>query len=234
MDIELLISGEKLKLELYPSVTCEMHCKFLDFPKVEYDPDMEPIVHIVKLVVSLDSLNDEYEITEAIEESLKEKFWIDEENDELIIAKMVMTQFPDSWRKRMKVSWSYWLDAVDGDHLVIGSRADEIIERGLYKNPFTNASLYYIQDLNVHEYFKGNDTDIHLLRYTFQNFIQNAAGMVFVIPQRLEDSNDRDGSSKIIKDTKMIEQYEKCGFSRIFNSAIKDMVMEIEVSKLRK
>ncbi|MBA4535362.1 hypothetical protein [Brevibacillus halotolerans] len=234
MIIEILTSSGKLIFETNPSVTCKTHCEFLDFPEVEYYSDMHSIVHIVKLVVSLELLNDEHEITEEIEKNLKERFWIDEENDQLIIAKMIITQFPDSWRKRMKASWSDWLDAVDADHLIIGSRADEIIERGLYRNPFANASLYYIQDLYVHEYFKGNDTDIHLLRYTFQNFIQNAAGMVFVIPQTLGNTGGIDGSPKIIKDTKMIEQYEKCGFSRIFNSTIADMVMEVEVSKLRK
>ncbi|MFB5270004.1 hypothetical protein ACE41H_24925 [Paenibacillus enshidis] len=43
----------------------------------------------------------------------------------------------------MDATWSYWLDAVDGDHLIVGSRADEILDRELYDDPFDNGSLSY-------------------------------------------------------------------------------------------
>ena len=91
-----------------------------------------------------------------------------------------------------------------------------------------------IQDIDVHESFNGEDIVINLLRHTFQKFIQNDSGMVFVIPQKLEDEKIGSVStSRIVKDKFMIKQYEKCGFSRIFNSEIDDVVMEIEVHKLK-
>lgn len=233
MNIQILISGEAKIIEIFPSVIHKSHCELSDFPQNDFNLDVDPIFHTLKLVVSLDLIKEEYEY---IEEELLEKYWIDKERNLLIIAKLRMTEFPNTWREIMGDSWSYWLDAVDGDHHVIGCRADEIIERELYDEPFDNGSLFYIQDLDVHESFKGEDLDVQLLRYTFQSFLHNATGMIFVIPQKVDKGNPRNdinSSIKIIKDAEMIKQYEKCGFVRTFNSEIQDMIMEIEVHKLQ-
>lgn len=236
MIIDLLTSTGRLEYEVLPSVTYETYCEFIDFPEVDYNSDIDPIVHTIKLVVPLEVINDEYEITDEIEELLKEKYWIDEDRDQLIIAKMTMTEFPNTWRERMDVTWSYWLDAIDGDHLVIGSRADEISERELYDNPFDNGSLYYIKDIAIHDSFYNDDIEIDLIRYTFRDFIQNDAGVVFYIAQTIEQNAEKNPTTKntwIVKDNNMIKKLERCGFSRIFNSTVKDMIMEIEVCKLQ-
>lgn len=234
--IDLSTSSKKMNIEVFPTVKYETHCELFDFPEADYNSDMLPISHIVKLVTSLEMLNDEYGITEEIEDILRERYWIDEDENQLIIAKMAMTEFPNSWRERMEVTWSYWLDAIDGDHLVVGSRADEIMDRDLYGNPFDNGSLYYIYDVDVHGSFKNKDIEINLLRYTFSNFIQNDIGMVFFIAQTIDKNTEQHSITKeikVVKDTEMLDIFDKCGFSRIFNSVIKDLVLEIEVHKLQ-
>lgn len=234
MIIDLSTSSKKLNIEVFPTVKYETHCELFDFPNADYNSDMMPIFHIVKLVTSLEIINDEFGVTEEIEDILKERYWVDEEEDQIIIAKMTMTEFPNSWRERMEVTWSYWLDAIDGDHLVVGSRADEIIDRELYDNPFDNGSLYYIQDVAVHDSFKNSEIEINLLRYTFYNFIQNNFGMIFFIAQTIDKDVEQDITKKtrVIIGKEMLDIFEKCGFSRIFNSVVNDLVLEIEVHKL--
>ncbi|WP_348620183.1 hypothetical protein [Paenibacillus polymyxa] len=184
----------------------------------------------------MEVINDEYEITGEIEELLKKKYWVDEDRNQLIIAKMTITEFPNTWREHMDVTWSYWLDAIDGDHLVIGSRADEILKRELYDNPFDNGSLYYIKDIVVHDSFGNDDIETDLIRYTFRNYIRNGAGVVFYIAQTVDHNIEKNlatRSKRVVKEKDMIEKLEGCGFSRIFNSTVKDMIMEIEVYKLQ-
>ncbi|MDT8976444.1 hypothetical protein RQP50_09345 [Paenibacillus sp. chi10] len=235
MYIDLLTSNGRREYEVLPSVAYETYCEHIDFPEVDFNSDIDPIVHTIKLVSNLELIIDKYEITDEIEEQLKKKYWIDENRDQLIIAKMTMTEFPNAWRERMDVSWFYWLDAIDGDHMVIGSRADEIIDRELYDTPFDNGSLYYIGDITIHDSFDYDDIEIDLIRYTFRNFIQNDAGMVFYIAQTIDNIEEIQNTKNtmIVKDKNMIKKLEKCGFSRIFNSTVEDMIMEIEVHKLQ-
>ncbi|MFK4474915.1 hypothetical protein ABH897_004683 [Paenibacillus sp. RC73] len=236
MIIDLITSTGRLEYEVLPFVTCETYCEFNDFPEFHYNSDIDPIVHNIKLVVSLEVINDEYEITDEIEELLKKKYWVDEDRDQLIIAKMTITEFPNTWRERMDVTWSYWLDVIDGDHLVIGSRADEISERELYDNPFDNGSLYYIKDIAVHDSFDNDDIEIDLIRYTFRDFVRNDVGVVFYIAQTIDHNIEKKlttRNTRVVKEKDMIEKLEGCGFSRIFNSTVKDMIMEIEVYKLQ-
>ena len=236
MIIVLSTSSKNLNIEVFPTVKYETHCELFGFPDADYNTDMMPIFHIVKLVASLDTINDESEVTEEVEDILKECYWIDEEENQLVLAKMTMTEFPNSWREQMEVTWSYWLDAIDGDHLVVGSRADEILDRDLYDNPFDNGSLYYIHDLDVHDSFKNNGIEINLIRYTFSNFILNYVGMVFFIAQKIDKDIEKDSTNKItrvVKDKEMLDIFERGGFSRLFNSVVNDLVLEIEVHKLQ-
>ncbi len=231
MIINLLTPDGSLKIDLLPSVIHKTHCELLDFPEVKLDSDVYPIIHSITLVSSLEIIRDEYRNTEQIEELLKEKYWVDEEMDQLVIAKMTITEFPDLWRDQMNVTWSYWLDTVDGDHMVIGLRADEILERELYDAPFIDGSLYYIKDIALHNSFSNKDIEMNLLRYTFRNFLQSVTGMVFFIAQTIDIENETD--SKIVKDKKMIEILETLGFARNFNSTVKDLILEIEADKLQ-
>lgn len=236
MLIDLMTSTGRLEYEVLPSVTCETYCEFNDFPEFHYNSDIDPIIHTIKLVVSLEVINDEYEITGEIEELLKKKYWVDEDRNQLIVAKMTITEFPNTWREHMDVTWSYWLDAIDGDHLVIGSRADEISERELYDNPFDNGSLYYIKGAAVHGSFDNDDIETDLIRYTFRNYIRNDVGVVFYIAQTIDHNIEKNlatRNTRVVKDKDMIDKLEGCGFSRIFNSTVKDMIMEIEVYKLQ-
>ena len=119
---------------------------------------------------------------------------------------------------------------------MVGCRADEIIERELYDDPFDMGSLFYIQDTEVHESIEQQDINLQLIQFTFQKFLLNAAGMIFVIPQTVhkeEQNSSKKTPIKIIKYLELIRQYEKCGFVRAFNSDLNDTIMEIEVLKLQ-
>lgn len=60
--------------------------------------------------------------------------------------------------------------------------------------------------------------------------------MVFYKAQTIDFDLEKDPAiknKKVVKDKDMIEKLEECGFSRIFNSTVRDMIMEIEVYKLQ-
>ncbi|MEN1985660.1 hypothetical protein [Paenibacillus hubeiensis] len=230
MIINLSTTDGNLEIELSPSVIHKTYNEQIDFPEIEFNSDVSPIIHSIRLISSLEFILDENRNTERLEELLKENYWIDEEKDHLVIAEMIISEFPELWRDRMDVNWSYWLDAVDGDHMVVGLRADEIIERDLYDMPFDGGSLYYIKNFTVHNSFSNQDIEKNLLRYTFENFLPHVNGMVFFIAQDI-DFDDED--KKIIKDKKMTEILETLGFSRNFNSTVNDLIFEIEVHKLQ-
>lgn len=167
--IDVISSIGKLEYELSPQIICESYCTFNNFSEFNYHSEIDPIIHTIKLVSSLELMNDEYEITDEIEELLKKKYWIDSDRDQLIIAEIIITEFPDNWRERMDTTWSYWLDEIDGDHSVIGLRADEILERDIYNQPFDNGSLYYINTIKIHDAFDSDNIVINLINYSFES-----------------------------------------------------------------
>ncbi|MFB5270005.1 hypothetical protein ACE41H_24930 [Paenibacillus enshidis] len=56
--------------------------------------------------------------------------------------------------------------------------------------------------------------------------------MAFFIAQTIDYDHDTD-NKKIVKDKELLKKLELCGFSRIFNSVVKDLILEIEVYKLQ-
>lgn len=227
MYIEVEHLNEKLKIELSPSVIYSSQCTLFDFPEVDFNTDMMPIYHSIEVSSSLELISEQYNLTEALENQLAEKYWINQEDDTIILAKLVITEFPNEWKEQMDVSWGYWLDALDGDHAVIGSRADEILEREIYDEPFEFGSLFYVQDLKIHSDFYSSKLAVDLLKYTFENFIRDRTGILFVIPQeRIEGQTDKEWKNKT---KELTDFYEKSGFTRAFNSINKDVVMEIDL-----
>ena len=93
-------TGEEL-LEVSPSIRYECFSELLDFPENEYNSDTGPIVHEVKLVVSMDIVHEELE---NAEEQLMENYRIDKDSNHIILANLTMTEFPNTWREMMGVS----------------------------------------------------------------------------------------------------------------------------------
>ncbi|MRN56744.1 hypothetical protein [Paenibacillus monticola] len=228
MFIEIDNLNEKVKVELSPSVEYSSNCTLMDFPDVNFSSAMGPIYHTIKVISSLDLIREEYELTETVDEQFSEKYWINKEEDKIILAKLVITEFPNEWKEQIDESWAYWLDALDGDHAVIGSRADEILERGIYDDDlFEFGSLFYVKDLEIHHEFNSSKFAIDLLRFTFGNLIRDRTGILFVIPQeRIIGEIDKEWKNET---KKLIDFYEKSGFTRAFNSINEDVVMEIDL-----
>lgn len=229
MHIELFDSKEKVTYDIYPTISYESFCNYLSFPEPEFDPDLSMIVHELKIVASLELLRDENNFTQEIEDEIRTKYKIDEDSDLIEIAKVIITEFPNQWKEEMEVSWFYWLDALNGDHAVIGTRADEILNRELYDDPFDYGSLFYIQSLEVQPPFRGENLGIKLIQYGFKYLIRTSNGMVFVIAQEPFITS----SKKEKRSLGLVDYYETLGFTRAFNSKNQDLVMEIEISKLR-
>ncbi|NGM84786.1 GNAT family N-acetyltransferase [Paenibacillus sp. 7124] len=232
MIIKFHQSSIENEYEIYPFISYESQCNDLDFPEPSFDPSSSFIFHTVKLVASLDLLTDEYDNSEEIIQRLKESYAIDEDKNLIDIAELHITEFPNEWKDEIGPNWFYWLDAIDGDHAVVGSRADEILDRELYDDPFDFGSLYYIQTLKVHKAFRGEKLGLQLINYAFEHFIKDYNGMVFLIPQEPITQEIESGKRKM-KPIKLVNYYEKLGFKRVFNSINSDIVMEVEISKLR-
>ncbi|WP_171716139.1 hypothetical protein [Paenibacillus phytohabitans] len=230
MFVEIENSNQRIKVDLYPTVEYEAGATFHDFPEMEFNADTGPIYHTIKVTSSLEMILEECKGDETLEKQISERYWIDKEEDKIIMAKMVITEFPNDWKERIDESWAYWLDALDGDHAVIGNRADEILERDLYDDPFDCGSLFYVQDLEIHPEYSSSGFTIDLLKYTFEYLIRDRNGMLFVIPQeRITEEAEKDRKNKT---KRLIEFYEKSGFARAFNSANEDVVMEIDLRLL--
>lgn len=233
MFMEFMKSNGPVRYFFDPSVSYTSCCNIMDFPEVDFNSDVEPIFHMVQLVTSLDLLRDEFELTEKTEAEIKNKYWVEDESDQIVIGKITITEFPNEWKEEMGVTWSYWLDALDGDHAVIGNRADEILRRNLYDDPFDFGSLFYIQQLKVHPIFRGEKIGLNLIRFTFKNLFRSSNGVVFTIAQSPITENIQKKSSSN-RFTKLVDYYEKIGFTRAFNSFNKDdEVMEVELYKLQ-
>lgn len=232
MNIEFIDSNQKIVYEVYPTISHESFCNYLDFPEPNFEPDLSMITHRIRIIASLDLFIEEYNVTEEIKDQLKQQYKLNEEENSIEIAKVTITEFPNEWKEHMEVTWFYWLDALDGDHAVIGSRADEILDRELYEDPFDLGSLFYVQSLKVHPLFRGNKLGIKLIEYAFKYLIRTSNGMIFVIAEEPITSVFKEQSSAN-KSTGLVRYYEKSGFTRAFNSINKDLVMEIELRKIR-
>lgn len=229
MHIEFIDSDGLVTYEINPTVSYESFCNFMDFPEPSFEPEMSVISHRVRIVCSLELFYDEYEVTAEIEKQLHQKYKIDSSLNMIEIAELEITEFPNEWKDRMKFAWGYWLDALDGDHAVIGTRADEIEERNLYDNPLELGDLFYIRTLLVHPRFRGNKLGIRLIQYTFNYLIRDRIGMVFVIAQE-PYSEERKRNRRPLE---LVKYYESIGFIRAFSSKNVDRIMEVEVNTLR-
>lgn len=226
------LEGQKERIELSVSVSHESFSGFLDFPEVDFNNDCYPIHHTIKLLASTDMLREDLGSLN-IESELDAKYHYDKVSDELTIAKITISEFPSDWKEKMGDSWFMWLDALDGDHAVVGERADEIEENDLYDDPFLFGSLFYINRVDVHPLFRGNKTGINLIIYTFRYLINDTDGMAFLIAKPMQ-SLLSDDIEIFRSSTRLANYYKKCGFKRVSGSDPKSILMESKVNSLRK
>lgn len=91
--IEIEQKSRIINIELFPRVSYSSYCELFDFPETDISVDTYPIYHIIKLVSSISLIRDEYIITEESYDLLSNKYLI--EDDEIVIAKLNVTEFPD-------------------------------------------------------------------------------------------------------------------------------------------
>ncbi|MFD2170885.1 hypothetical protein [Tumebacillus lipolyticus] len=211
--------------ELDLIVTYHLSC-FHDFPTVDYDTDTMPISHTVQLESDYEFLQDKLGISDEDKNNFTSK-----SIENVILAELTITEFPSEWKEEIGESWFCWLDALDGDHAVIGSRADQIEEEELYDDPFLVGSLFYVSRLDVHPFLRGREIGIKLIQYSFRNLIRNASGMIFLISKPMQSSFSKDDA--IFKSSsRLAKYYERVGFTRVSKRKSKDVLMEVTVEKL--
>lgn len=218
-----------MKIEILPQVTLSTYGRLFEFPEIKLD-EYTPIHHSIKLVYSLDLIELEYPLTEEIENQIKAKYYV--EDNQIIIASLDINEFPDDWKEEMGTSWFNWLDVLDGDHAIIGARADQIVDEDVYDEHFDFGSLYYIQRLDVHPNFRGEEIGIKLINHTFNYLLRNAQGIVFLIAKPMksklsESQLDFNSSSRLSR------YYKRCGFKRVTKERSKSILMEVQVHKMK-
>lgn len=151
---------------------------------------------------------------------------------QVVIAKLLISEYPKEWKERLKLSWSVWLEALDAEHAAIGSRADEIVNNNPKEDPFGKGSLFYIQHLTVHPAFRGEKIGVKLLSYTFKNIMRTKYGMAFIIAHPTVAEGTSPKNYKGIK-RKLINYYKSIGFSIATNTEnTEDTIMEVSLNKI--
>ncbi|MBW7475690.1 GNAT family N-acetyltransferase [Paenibacillus oenotherae] len=154
------------------------------------------------------------------------------EDDQIIIARLEITEFPDEWKEEMETSWHNWLDALDGDHAIVGARADQIVDEDIYEEDFYYGSLYYIWRLDVHPNFRGEEIGIKLINYTFKHLLRNAQGIVFLIAKPMQSRLSKT-QINFNSSSRLSKYYRRCGFKRVSKERSKSILMEVQVHEIK-
>ncbi|WP_260871281.1 N-acetyltransferase [Paenibacillus sp. Y412MC10] len=231
MILEISVDERVLKIDVSPKMVYESNGTLYEFPHSEFNEEYQPIYHTISVVVSMEQIDMECTLTQEVENQLKEKYYLEENEDQLVVARLEITEFPNEWKEEMGDSWFNWLDALDGDYAVIGERADRIVNEDIYGEAFEYGSLYYIQRLDVHPEFRGQEVGLKLIQHTFKYMLRNANGMVFLIAKPMKSKLSK--KSNVFKSSSRLSNYyKKCGFKRIRNRSTKSIVMETCVEDL--
>ncbi|MDQ0170510.1 GNAT family N-acetyltransferase [Paenibacillus tundrae] len=231
MYIEIETIEKKVtKIEFSPQVVLNTCGRMFDFPEMSFD-ECTPISHSVRLVYPLDLIDIELNgpLTEDIENQIKAKYYV--EDNQIIIASLDITEFPDEWRLEMGMSWFYWLDALDGDHAIVGERANQIVEEDIYEDHFDYGSLYYIQRVDVHPNFRGEKIGIKLINHAFKYLLRNANGIVFLFAKPMQSTLSK-AQSKFNSSSRLSNYYKHCGFKRASKERSKAILMEVPVHEI--
>ncbi|SHN73287.1 hypothetical protein SAMN04487896_3180 [Paenibacillus sp. ov031] len=231
MILEISVDERVLKIDVSPKMVYETTGTLYEFPHSEFNEDYPPIYHTISVVVSMEQIDMECTLTQELENQLKEKYYFEENEDQIVVARLEITEFPNEWKEEMGDSWFCWLDALDGDYALIGERADTIVNQDIYGEAFEYGSLYYIQRLDVHPEFSGQEVGLKLIQHTFKYMLRNASGIVFLIAKPMKSKLSK--KSNVFKSSSRLSNYYKrCGFKRIRNGSTKSIVMEACVEEL--
>lgn len=182
----------------------------------------------MQMIIPLDEIDQGLLFEEEFNRTC-ENYWVDEYQKKLMIAKLDISEFRSEWKERIGGTWFDWLDSVDGEHSIIGVRADEIVQTKKYPNSLDQGSLFYIQNLIVHPLFRGNKLGAHLIKHSIQNLFTNQHGIVFLIAQPHVD-NAHCSHSKDHLTQRLIDYYKNIGFVETEQSDIdKHNVMELKL-----
>ncbi|SEB10615.1 GNAT family N-acetyltransferase [Paenibacillus sp. 276b] len=218
-----------MQIEISPQVTLETYGRLFEFPEIKLD-EYTPIYHSIKLVYPLDLIESEYSLTEEVEKQIKAKYYV--EDNQIIIASLDITEFPDDWKEEMETSWFNWLDVLDGDHAIIGARADQIVDEDVYDEHFDFGSLYYIRRLDVHPNFRGEEIGRKLINHTFKYLLRNAQGIVFLIAKPMQ-SKLSESQLDFNSSSRLSRYYNRCGFKRVTKERSESILMEVQVHKMK-
>jgi len=231
MIIEIMCENKVHNIDVTPELIFKSRGTLYEFPHLDFNEDYQPICHTISVVVSMESIELECKLTDEGEKHIKTRYHFDDQEDQIVIARLEITEFPNEWKVEMDTSWFYWLDALDGDHAVIGNRADEIVHDDLYENAFQGGSLYYLERLDVHPDFRGNKLGLKLIQHTFKYMLRNANGIVLLIAKPMKSALSKDtGTFK--NSSRLSNYYKRCGFKRIKSKSRSSILMEARIEDL--
>lgn len=228
MDIKLRNSTlNPIFATITPYIQYESH-GFFSFQSHHFNSDTLPIFHHLQLMINRDEIDKKL----LLEDELNRwdlKNGVDEDQRKRMIAKLDISEFRSEWKDKIGGSWFDWLDSVDGEHSIIGLRADEIERQNRYPHSLDQGSLFYIQNLVVHPAFRGNKLGAHLLKHSFQNLFSNQHGIVFLIAQPNVDNKLCFLPAEQLTQ-KLIDYYKDIGFVETEQSDIsKHNIMEMKL-----
>lgn len=101
---------------------------FYEFPHSEFNEEHPQIYH-TNLCCSFNGTNGYGMYIDARgRNQWKEKYSFEENEDQIVVARLEITELPNEWKEKMGDSWFYWLDTLDDDYAVISKRADRIVK----------------------------------------------------------------------------------------------------------
>jgi GNAT superfamily N-acetyltransferase len=225
------IPSKSLTIQVNPYVSNSSWSEFIDFPKVDFNIDTSPIVHTTELTIPFEKISVEMELTEEIEAEIRKNYYVEnvEHDLKIVVARLRITEFPTEWKERIGVSWMEWLDAYDGDHLVVGERAEN---KDTYDDSLLFGSLFYIERVDVHPKFRGHKLGMDLISHSLWYLSRSGSGPVFLIAQPMKSVLCEE--DKEYKDTKkLVNYYRKLGFTEIRKLDSEAYLMETRLGDFR-
>jgi GNAT superfamily N-acetyltransferase len=221
---------KSLTMQVNPYVSNSSWSEFIDFPEVELNIDTGPIVHTSELTIPIEKLSLEMKFTDENEKEIMNNYYVEKNHGmKIVVARLRITEFPTEWKERIGVSWLEWLDAYDGDHLVVGERAEE---KYWDDDSLLFGSLFYIERVDVHPKFRGEKLGLDLISHSLWYLSRNGSGPIFLIARPMKSVLCEE--DKEYKDTiKLVNYYKGLGFREIKKLDSGAYLMECSLGEFR-
>jgi len=198
--------------EVIPTIEHSTYSNYPGFIQYEMNCDLGWIEHNITLELAWSALS-KLVPNLSLAEVKRLGYLVKEEAEpKIIVAEILVKEYPVRWRQQLGLSWSSWLARFDEDSAAVGIRADEIVNDPRNLHALTSGSLYLLDRLDVHPLFRGQHIGLHLCRFTLKILAKNLGDMVFLLADPI-DSKYPNGNYNTITDiNRLAEYYITAGF----------------------